>query len=229
MALKGGWCLLSFYTPERGVTPPMKTPITKQAIREHWNYSWWKYALLIILALVGWNLIYTVTAYRPPADKRVDMYVLGVGDEEKLDGYMEQMNCVFMAYDETYTTMQLMVYLAAGEGDLYMLNKEMFQSYASQGAFLPLEEIPGLVDRLAESGVKLDKGWRTNSESGEKHLYGIPMASFPGLAEYLYTYEESYLSIAALNGNDENCVKFLNIFLQDMLTAPEVDGEVPAE
>ena len=217
----------------------MKTPITKQTIREHWHYSWWKYALLIILALVGWNLIFTVTAYRPPEEKKVNMYVLGVGDEDKLDSYMEQvrltamddmeeMNSVFMAYDETYTTMQIMVYLAAGEGDMYMLNKEMFQSYASQAAFLPLEEIPGLVDMLTEAGVKLDKGWRTNSETGEKHLYGIPMADFPGLSEFLFTYEESYLSIAALNGNDENCLKFLNIFLQDMLKAPEVTEEVPA-
>ena len=96
------------------------------------------------------------------------------------------------------------------------------------GAFLPLEEIPGLVDMLTEAGVKLDKGWRTNSETGEKHLYGIPLADFPGLSEFLYTYEESYLSIAALNGNDENCVKFLNIFLQDMLKAPEMTQEVPA-
>ena len=217
----------------------MKTPITKQTIREHWNYSWWKYALLVILALVGWNLVFTMTAYHPPEEKKVAMYVLGVGDEGKLDSYMEQvrltamddmeeMNSVFMTYDETYTTMQIMVYLAAGEGDLYTLNKEMFQSYASQGAFLPLEEIPGLMDMLTEAGVKLDKGLRTNSENGEKHLYGIPLADFPGLSDFLYTYEESYLSIAALNGNDENCVKFLNIFLQDMLKAPEVTEEVPA-
>ena len=120
----------------------MKTPITKQSIHEHWNYSWWKYALLIILALVGWNLVYTVTAYRPPEEKKVDMFVLGVGDEEKLDAYMEQvrlsamedmeqMNCVFMAYDETYTTMQLMVYLAAGEGDLYMLDSSVEGFFAN--------------------------------------------------------------------------------------------------
>ena len=76
--------------------------------------------------------------------------------------------------------------------------------------------------------MKLDKGWRTNSDTGEKHLYGIPMADFPGLSEFLFTYEESYLSIAALNGNDENCLKFLNIFLQDMLKAPEVTEEVPS-
>ena len=168
----------------------MKTPITKQTIREHWHYSWWKYALLIILALVGWNLIFTVTAYRPPEEKRVDMYVLGVGDEDKLDSYMEQvrqtamddmeeMNCIFMAYDETYTTMQIMVYLAAGEGDLYMLNKEMFQSYASQAAFLPLEEIPGLVDMLTEAGVKLDKGWRTNSDTGESTCTASPWRTSP--------------------------------------------------
>lgn len=206
----------------------MKTPITWKGIRNHLTYAWWKYALLVVLSVFGWNLVYTTTAYRPPNEKKVDMYVFGSGEQELLDVYMEnvrqtkmsdmeQMSSVFLVLDDTYTPMQLMTYIAAGEGNLYMLPKDYFQNYAGQGAFMPLEEIPGLVETLEAAGVSLDRGWRTNTETGEKHLYGIPMASFAGFSQYSYGYDEHYLSITITNGNDENSVKFLQIFLEDML------------
>ena len=40
----------------------MKTPVTKQTLRTHFTYSWWKYALLAVLAVFGIDLLYTVTA-----------------------------------------------------------------------------------------------------------------------------------------------------------------------
>ena len=209
----------------------MKTPITIKAIRQHFTYSWWKYALLALLAIFGWNLIYTVTEYRPPADKKIDLFVFGVGEEELMDAYMEdirtsempdmeEMGSAFLLVDDTYTPMQLATYIAVGEGHLYMLPKSYFQDYASQGAFLPLENIPGLVEKLEAAGIDLARGWRTEAESGEKHLYGIPMENFPGLAAFAYAYDDTYLSITATNGNDENSYKFLQIFLEDMLEPP---------
>lgn len=209
----------------------MKTPINKDTIRQHFTYSWWKYVLLVILAVFGWNLIYTVTEYRPPMNKRIDFFVLGAGEETLLDQYMENvrtgemsdmelMDSAFLLVDETYTPMQLTTYIAAGEGHLYMLPKDYFQNYASQGAFLPLENVPGLVEKLEAAGVSLDRGWRTEADSGETHLYGIPMAQFPGFAAYSYGYEDSYLSITVTNRNDENSYKFLQIFLEDMLEPP---------
>lgn len=209
----------------------MKTPVTSRTIREHIAYSWWKYALLVILAVVGWNLIYTMTAYRPPAEKKVNLFICAYGEQDALDEYMEQvrvnempdmedMSTVFLTVDETYTPMQLMTYFAAGEGDLYILPKDYFQAYAAQGAFLALEDIPGLVETLEEAGVALDKGWRTNTETGEKHLYGIPADALPGLNAYIYGTTDTYLSILANNGNDENCFKFLNILVRDMLNEP---------
>lgn len=209
----------------------MKTPITKQTIRQHITYSWWKYALLVVIAIFGWNLIYTVTAYQPPADKKIDLFIYGYGEEALLDHYMEtirqtemsdmeQMDSSFMLLDDTYTSMQITTYIAAGEGHLYMLPKDYFQSYAGQAAFLPLEDVPGLIDSLTAAGISVDRGWRTDEETGEKHLYGIPMADFPGFAAYSYGYEDSYLSISVTNRNDENSIKFLQIFLEDMLEPP---------
>ena len=39
----------------------MKTPITIKAIRQHFTYAWWKYALLALLAIFGWNLLSAIT------------------------------------------------------------------------------------------------------------------------------------------------------------------------
>ena len=216
----------------------MKTPINKDTIRQHFTYSMWKYLLLAVIAIFGWNLIYTVTEYRPPNDKCIHMYVLGVGEETLMDTYMEnirttemadmeEMDSIFLVVDETYTPMQLMTYIAAGEGHLYMLTREYFQNYGSQDLFVPLDTIPGLVDLLDAAGVSYDRGWCVSEETGEKHLYGIPMADFPGMGAYLYGYDESYLCISVTNGNDENSAKFLKLFLEDMLEEP-LAIELPA-
>lgn len=217
----------------------MKTPISIKAIRQHFTYAWWKYALLAFLAIFGWNLIYTVTEYQPPADKRVDLFIFGVGDEELTDAYMESirttemtdmeaMDSALLLVDDTYTPVQLTTYIAAGEGDLYMLPKDYFQNYASQAAFLPLEDVPGLVESLEAAGIDLDRGWRTAAESGEKHLYGIPMEQFPGLGAYVYSYQDCYLSVSVTNGNDANSFKFLLLFLEDMLDPP-LEVTLPVE
>jgi len=210
----------------------MKTPVNKDTIRQHFTYSLWKYILMAVIVIFGWNLIYTVTAYHPPKDKCIDMYVFGVGEETLMDAYMEtirttemtdmeEMDSVFMVVDQTYTPMQLMAYIAAGEGHLYMLPKDYFMNYGTQDLFVQLDAIPGLTDSLDAAGVSYDRGWCISEETGEKHLYGIPMADFPGLASCVYSYQDSYLCISLTNGNDENSAKFLRIFLEDMLEPPQ--------
>ncbi|MGN0747715.1 MAG: hypothetical protein ACI4ML_13625 [Aristaeellaceae bacterium] len=218
----------------------MKTPVTKDSLRNHLNYSWWKYLLLICLAAFGWNLIYTMTAYRPPEEKKVNIIVACMGEQEQLNAYMEdirvnemsdmeEMTSLFMYLDEMYGEMQLSTYIAAGEGDLYILAKDQFQSYAANGAFLPLEEMEGFTELCEAYGIDTDKGWRINTDVRERHLYGIPLSSLPGLKAYLYTNEEYYLSFVCNGGNDENTYKFLQILLRDMHTAPEPAAEPAAE
>lgn len=209
----------------------MKTPINLKAIRQHLTYAWWKYVLLACVAIFGWSLVYTMTEYHPPADKKIDMYVFSYGEDQLMTAYMEQvrsadmndmeeMNSYYVGVDDTYTPMQLTTYMAAGEGHLYILPKEYFQSYAAQGAFMELENIPGLTDSLNDAGISFDRGWRALEETGEKHLYGIPLAQFPGLKAYIYDPSELYVSIRFGNKNDENCIKFLQRFLTDMLEEP---------
>ena len=209
----------------------MKTPINGRTLRQHLTYSWWKYALLIILGAFSVNLYYTVSAYRSPPEKKVEFYIYGVGNEQALNAYMdnvhasempdmEEVTAILMTTDGTYGPMQLTTYVAAGEGDLYLLPRDQFVSMASQGAWIPLEDNEELMAIFNEAGVSLQSGWRRDSSEGTTRLFGIPASALPGLSKYAYA-ENGYLCVLLTGGNDENTLKFLKILCRDMIRAEE--------
>ena len=209
----------------------MKTPVTPGSLKQHLTYSWWKYALLAVLAFGLVDLIYVMTAYRPPENKKVNFYVYGVIFEGRLAEYldnvretemsdMEEMNSVTLLDDNNYGPMQLMTYIAAGEGDVYLLPRDQFISVAASGSLLALEDYPELMDFFTERGIALQSGWRKNTETGENHLYGIPQNKLPGLDRYAYA-KDGFLCVLVNGGNDENSVKFLRILCRDMYEAPK--------
>ena len=208
----------------------MKTPVNRQTLSQHFRYSWWKYFLLVILAVFGVNLLYTVTAYRSPPEKVIDFYVYGYADTTALNAYMdsvhksdfpdmEEMSSTVLVEDDTYGPMQLTTYITAGEGDLYLLPRENFISMAGGSAFLPLETDEELMALFDEAGISLQSGWRRETDSGENHLYGIPYSKLPGLANYCYA-KDGFLCVLTTGGNDANTLKFLRILCRDMLAEP---------
>ena len=209
----------------------MKTPVNVRTIRQHLTYSWWKYALLIVLGALAVNLYFTVTVYRPPESRKVLLYVYGLADEEGLNAYledvhreqmpeMEEMGSLILSTDGTYGPMQLTTYVAAGEGDIYLLPRDQFIQMASSGTWVPLEEEEDLISLFTERDLSLQSGWRRLSDTGESHLFGIPLSRLPGLSRYVAV-ENGYLAVLVTNGNDENVLRFLRILCQDMLDAPE--------
>lgn len=218
----------------------MKTPVTKQTLRTHFTYSWWKYTLLIVLAVFGIDLLYTVTAYRSPEEKKVQFYIMGYSNQEALDAYMasvwqeylpdmEVVDSHTFTNDGTYAAMQLSTYMAAGEGDIYLLPREQFIGSAASGAFVALENDPELLAIFDEAGISLQNGWRRDSSTGETHLFGIPQSKLPGLTDKYAYAEDGYLSVLVTNRNDENVMKFLRILCRDMLTDPNTTENSPAE
>ena len=219
----------------------MKTPITKEKIQNHFTYSLWKYALLAVVAIFGWNIIYSVTAYRAPEEKKVILGVYSYGSETNINAYMEQvrldlmpdmeeMNAMYIMPDETYGDMILTTRIAARECDIYVLPREQFQGYAAQGAYMQLENVlPGLIADLEAAGVSLSRGFRAHEETGEKHQYGIPCADLPGMQPMLQCdTSDMYIGVFFDTGNDENALKFFEQFIRDMMIAPAVET-VPAQ
>lgn len=209
----------------------MKTPITRQGIRNHLTYAWWKYLLLICAAVFGWNIFYTVTRYRPPEEKKIVMNLYTYADQYALNDYMakvnatlmpemEEMTAVYNSLDDTYGAMIFSTHIAVSEGDIYLLDREYFQRHASSGVFLPLEDQEELMAMLEEAGVSLSQGWRAMTDTGERHLFAIPCAALPGFTAFTPDPSDDYLCVLYNNQNDENVLRFLNIFIADMLKDP---------
>ncbi len=218
----------------------MKTPVTREKLQNHLTYSLWKYALLAIIAVLGWSIIYDITEPQTPEEKKVVIGSYSYADLTDLNAYMEsvrleqmpdmeEMTASMIAPDEMYGAMILSTRIAARECDIYLLSRDQFQAYAAQGAFMPLEEVlPGLVKDLEAAGMSLSRGYRANDESGgEKHQYGIPCADLPGLRQLLHVdTNDMYLSIFFETENDENVIRFFDLFVRGMMNEPVA---LPAE
>ena len=165
--------------------------------------------------------------------KTVGLYVYGYLNETELTPYldnirqtempdMEEVNGLALTIDDTYGPMQLMTYLAAGEGDIYLLPREQFLNNAMSGSLLPLENDAELLALFDSRNISLQSGWRRDTETGETHLYGIPLDKLPGLGHYVYA-QDGYLSVIISGGNKDNALKLLRILCRDGL--PQSDGQ----
>ena len=216
-----------------------KTPLTKEKIQHHLTYSLWKYILLILVAVFGWNIVFSVTEHRAPEEKKVVAGVYAYGDHTLLATYMEtvrleymsdmeELTCEFVMPDEAYGAMILSTRVAAREFDIYVLPRAEFQNYAAQGAFMSLDVVlPDLIAELEAAGVSLSRGSRTNDELGEKHQYAIPTAAMPELQDLLMVdVSDMYLCVFFETENNDNVLKFFEQLVRDMLKLPEA---VPAQ
>ncbi len=205
----------------------MNTPLNSKTLKQHFAYSWWKYLLVALIAFGLVDLLYTMTAYRSPANKKVEFYVYGMMEQEKLTSYMEKVRTTEMEdmevmtplqlmNDSYYGPMQLMTYMAASEGDVYLLSRDEFVTLAAQGSLLPLENDKELMALFDQAGINLQNGWRKDNETGESHLCGIPQNKVPGLSQYAYA-TDGYLCIPVTSANEENALKFLRILCRDTL------------
>lgn len=206
-----------------------KFPITRNRIRNHFQYFWWQYALLAGLAIFGWNLLFTVTRYRPPESLKVEWYYEGpmTADTQanadallaeltpQLFPDMEEVTFTSVGMDDTYGAMQIMVWMSAGQGDLYMLTQDTFKSYATQGSMVDLQPY---VDNgtLNVEGLTLTKGYAKEEETGQTHLYGIPADQLKGLEQYEIFPEGTILSVLVMGGNEENTIKLMAWLLDNM-------------
>lgn len=230
----------------------IKTPIDKAKLRHHLQYNAWKYALLVITSIFLVDMVYTMTAYRPPEDKRIDVYIQSAGaDQDAVDGIFEQMRVNLLpdvelirsyllvagGFDDMAAVQQLSTYIAAGEGDIYLLRSEDFKRYASQGAFVDLSDAIDQ-DLLHTGDIDLSGGYVAIQEYDDKNdtmvavsqkkLYGIPLSELPGFTDEFLIYNDGlYMSMTVYNGNDENVIKFMDELIARTAAPQALGGSLP--
>lgn len=212
--------------------------ITKKRIQEHWAYSRWKYILLVIVCVVAWDLIYSMTEYRPPREKRVHVYTMssGVNTENMtanltqpvMDALVETEEVKFYAIEissssESYEAeMKFTTYIGAQEGDVFLMPTYKFYgfSHGEDALFVPLDDYiaSGVIhvgDIDLETGKDVGMG-------GEEHVYGIPMDSLYGLIDYNVDPADMFLCIPLYSLNQDNAARTINALIEQF-TAEKPD------
>ncbi|MCL1855120.1 MAG: hypothetical protein FWF86_05245 [Clostridia bacterium] len=204
-------------------------PVTSEKVKDHFHYHLWKYVLLAALSVVGWNLLFTITQYRAPEHLRVEFYADGIHTKETGEAMdalmiiihenalpdMEEVSYTFLTNDDTYGQMQLTVWIAAGQGDVFLLGRERFASMAGSGAMADLQPF---IDSgaLHAEGLELSAGQVRDSDTGKKGQYGIPADGLPKLWEYGIFPQDAVLSVRAACGNMDDAMQFLDYLLVNM-------------
>ena len=208
----------------------IKTPLTARVLKNHFTYGSWKYLLLVIVAVFGWNLIYTTTQYRPPDDKKIDFYVASSSvDSDALNAWLEaarvsdfpdmeliDLYTILEGGEDYAAQMQLSTYIMAGEGDVYLLEEDRFKTFAAQGAMLPLDQY--VADgTIGTQGLDLSSGYVTIEETGERALVGIPADNLCGFINHFKVdCRGKVLCVTVRSGNEANAVKFVDYLLKHM-------------
>ena len=207
----------------------LRMPISKRKIQKHFQYSLWKYALVIVASILIWNLLFTVTRYRTPEDLKIEFYAEGYAGQEVYGGMdnlmalihsqampeMEEVTYSILTLDETYGEMQLMVWISAAQGDIYLLSEERFQRLANGEAMLNLAPY---IDsgELDVEGLQL-RSFTLQTEEGPAGqvfgTWGIRADDLPGLESLGLFARGGVLSVLAACGNEEYAIRFLNELL----------------
>jgi len=203
--------------------------ITKHRIKNHWAYSWWKYLLMVVCVAFGVNMFFTMTAYRSPENKKVEMYLCsGWADSELAYADMwpllteiapEQEELLVMNIDlvgqEYYTIMQFTTYVAAQQGDVMLLPKKEFVKYASEDAWAMYAELTPYIESgmLSTGNIDLTAGELVNA-SDETGVFGIPADTLYGLVNYGVDPADTMLVVTAYSGNEETCVKLVDAMIK---------------
>lgn len=217
----------------------LRTRITRADLRNHLRYAGWAYVLILALSFGLWNMIYAQTAYRPPQDKRIDIYVQSsIADQEAVNAYLEPIWKAAVPEEELvqavllmapggdndyYANIQLMTYIAAAEGDIYFLSTADFKRLAAQGAFVSLDE--AIRDgRIDAQDLSLQSGQVQLVESNDQGdlvpVGGIQQFGIPARELYRFASElgidnrDMVLAVAANSGNEEDTIIFLNALIQ---------------
>lgn len=203
--------------------------LSRKRIYDYLTYSWWKYLALVVVSVMGVDLLFTMTAYRVPENRKVEVYVLnGYVDAERLhkelwpallESYPDQEEMIVqninIASGDMYAYMQFSTYVAAQQGDVCLMPASEVEKLASEGAEQAfLELTPFIESGVIDTGdIDLTDGRLRNSE-GVEGLYAIPADSLYGLYALSNNPEDAMLCILAFSGNDEPSAAVLNTMIE---------------
>ena len=180
--------------------------------KKKWEYFWYYYRIHVY---VGVFVVFLIAVTVRDCAQRVDadITIAYVGTELQ-DEAIAQLKATFSTYIEDLNNdkksvvsivpvldeRKLFVMVAVREAQLMFVRKAEFQQYASNGAFLPLDDLiaSSTIDVDAYPEIRL-----TPQEAQEDHIYGIPLEGNVLFTSLGATMKETYLTMLVYNNPEK--------------------------
>ena len=214
--------------------------ITKKRLKNHFAYSWWKYALAAVLSVMGVSLVFTATRYEPPADRQLTVYVLNdYTDAETMQADLwarikearpEQEALFVQNIDLTdssniYAPMQFSTYVAAQQGDVFLIPYDEMLKIVADGPEDALVDLTAYIESGVIDVSGLDLSACTMEKlDGTTGIYAVPADQLYGLRSAYYNDAKgSVLCIPIYSQNQDTAAEAIRILME------LGKGEKPAE
>ena len=134
--------------------------ITKARLKNHWTYGWWKYLIMVVLVVMSVNVGFSVTAYKPSEEHRIEVYLCqGWADAEQFQAdfwpalqeaapdqeELTVMN-IDLTSDDIYANMQFSTYVAAQQNDMCLLPRSEVKKLAEDEAWSAFAELTPYIE-----------------------------------------------------------------------------------
>lgn len=207
-----------------------KVEVNKGTLQNHLHYDWWKYLAGILATIFVWSLVTAMTRPQTPAEKKVDIFLVGdYAMEEKtepisqriLEDFPELLEINFMNIPlgidpqmDMAGRQKLMVMVASQTGDIFILNNEEYEQFAKMGAFIPLDD---LIDEEIQQYISLEQleKYKKSIESEDEeedtrpHIYGIPLKDVTLFKDTGYNTEDKVLGVMVYSENMEKAIEVM--------------------
>lgn len=205
-----------------------KVNITKESLINHLRYDWWRYVLGIVVTVLLWNLG-TLTFFRTPKDKKIEIFLVG---EYMVDGAIKpiekkmlkdfpellEVNLYNIRLERSpgfYISgrERVMLNLASKTGDIYLFSIDEYKEFAEAGFFISLDEYidEELQEILSAKALEKIKARAKNEES--PHIYGIPMEQVTLFEGTGFNVRNKVLGIMVFTENKERALEVMKWIL----------------
>lgn len=212
---------------------------TREKLKYHLQYDWWKYVAVLVAAVGFWSLLFTFTEPEVPPEKALTVELVGEpSDQEKMTKLakkaaedfpeMEEITFQHIMIDgnnDANGYQMLYTYVFAGVGDVYLLSQKDFDNYALQAVFRPLDELIADGSLTPPEGADLTKTTlkteRDENLGEQAKVYGIPIANLTGLQEAAdYPVADKVLVLLGASQNPDNAVRMAQWLLDNLEENP---------
>jgi len=228
------------------------TRMTKDKIKTHWHYHRWIYLLIALLSAFALNMLFTVTAYHPPRERRLDVQLVGMyANAEALTPFaeealetlpfvseVEEINFYAISLNgdqDIYGQQKYMVMLGANEGDIYFIDRRNLEQLADMGALAPLDDYiergilnPGERDLLAVTYPEPPPEEGVSSRG--EHVYALQAEPMYALmdGDVQFDVRDKYMVLMGFSRNQENAALLMDYMMKTFeIPEPEWISNLP--